>query len=268
MSICMICNEPLIMKDRIRPNIGTFECGHHFHLSCILTYSKLKMTTDCFKCFPSKVRNLPNFGEDRLIAMESLIDARSKMKKTENNNTWFNFNTTLQSMVNLGTALTTIKLKGYLPEDFIEKGISWKSLNKIYTVDSLLDFGFRWHHMIVMGFKPKDFKSLNWHHLSAVLDLKAADMMQTSMNIRDLASLNLEAYQLNELGFTWQDFVNMGGNATNMKLLTNDFQDFKTYFEPSQEQLFEAGFTEEKKQLYKNVAPKKTRKLKINGMVF
>ena len=63
-----------------------------------------------------------------------------------------------------------------------------------------------------MGFEASDFKMISWNHMQD-LDLTASDMLKTSMNIRDLAALKLEPYQLNELGFTWSDFVSMGGNA-------------------------------------------------------
>ena len=269
--ICTICNEPLIMKDRIRPNVATFECGHHFHLSCVLKHSKLKMTTSCFKCNPTSNMLLPNLSDNRILAMESLITARQNKDK-EVRNGWFsafNSKTSLLSMITMGSALSTIKMKGFIPEDFIEKGITWSKVMSVYTIDGLLNFGFRWHHMIIMGFKPKHFKSLNYDQMHDVLNLKASDILQTSLNIRDLCALQLEPYQLHELGFTWSDFVKMGGNATTLKLLSNDLEDFKTYFEPTQEQLFNAGFTEDEKLTsYKNVKVIKPKLKKRGGMVF
>lgn len=269
--ICTLCNEPLIMKGKIRPNIATFECGHHFHLGCVLKHSKMKMTNDCFKCSPGNSSFLPNLGDDRIVAMESLIQARQSNNK-ETTGGWFSSfksSASLQSMVNMGSSLSTIKLKGFLPEDFIEKGITWNKVKSVYTIDSLLNFGFRWHHMIVMGFKPKDFKSLSWDQMNITLNLTATDMLQTSMNIRDLGALQLEPYQLHEMGFTWNDFVKMGGNASTMKLLSTDLDDFKTYFEPSNQELFDAGFTEEKTlKSYKNVKVIQPKKVKRGGMVF
>ncbi len=166
-------------------------------------------------------------------------------------------------MVNAGASLSSIRLKGYVPDDFIQDHISWKKVQKTYTFDALMDFGFRWHHMLVMGFEPSDFKMVSWNHMQD-LDLTAADMLKTSMNIRDLAALQLEPYQLNELGFIWSDFIKMGGNAKNLKLLTDDMEDLKTYFEPDKDQLHQAGFTEKEKKSYKNVE-KTTKKL---GMIF
>ncbi len=260
---CILCNEPLIMKGSIRPNIATFECGHHFHLSCVLQHSKEKLTTKCFKCTPSVKFEL-NVGDDRIVAMETLIKARQDAKNKQTSS-WFFGSTTLGSMVSAGSSLSNIKLKGYVPEDFVQDSISWKKLQKMYTFDSLMDFGFRWHHMLVMGFEPADFKKISWDHMKDTLQLSASDMLKTSINIRDLAALKLESYQLHELGFTWSDFMKMGGNASNLKLLSDDMDDFQTYFEPDEDQLVKAGFREEEKG-YKNVKIKKNKKK--SGMIF
>ncbi len=258
--ICALCKQPLIMKGSIRPNVATFECGHHFHLDCTLQHAKSKMTIQCFKCKPTTAR-FPNLGDDRIIAMESLIKARQEAKSKQTSSWWAS--SSLKSMVGAGASLSSIQLKGYVPEDFIQDHISWKKLQKTYTFDALMDFGFRWHHMLVMGFEASDFKMISWNHMQD-LDLTASDMLKTSMNIRDLAALKLEPYQLNELGFTWSDFVSMGGNARNLKLLTDDMEDLKTYFEPDNEQLHKAGFNEVEKKSYKNVQ-KTTKK---SGMIF
>lgn len=257
---CSLCNQPLIMKGSIRPNIATFECGHHFHLDCTLRHAKEKMSTQCFKCNPVVV-HFANVGDDRIVAMETLIKARQDAKEKQTSSWWGQ--TSLKSMVNAGASLSTIRLKGYVPDDFIQDHISWKKVQKTYTFDALMDFGFRWHHMLVMGFEPSDFKMVSWNHMQD-LELTAADMLKTSMNIRDLAALQLEPYQLNELGFIWSDFIKMGGNAKNLKLLTDDMEDLKTYFEPDKDQLHQAGFTEKEKKSYKNVE-KPTKKL---GMIF
>lgn len=258
---CILCNEPLIMKGSVRPNIATFECGHHFHLSCVLKHSKEKMTNQCFKCVPT-LSDVPNLGDDRLVAMQTLICARQQAKEKQTSS-WFFGPTSLKSMVGVGSSLSSIKLKGYVPDDFIQDSISWKKLSKTYTFDALMDFGFRWHHMLVMGFEPTDFKQVSWEHMRDTLELTASDMLKTSIDIRELAALKLEAYQLHELGFTWSDFIKMGGNVRTLKLLTDDMEDLKTYFEPDADQLLKAGFNEEEKKQYKNVKP-----VKKSGMVF
>ena len=257
---CILCTAPLIMKGSVRPNIATFECGHHFHLDCTLQHAKEKMTTKCFKCTPSVYHEL-NLGDDRIIAMETLIKARKSAKEKETSS-WFFGSTSLKNMVNSGSSLSNIQLKGYVPEDFIQDSISWKKLQKMYTFDSLMDFGFRWHHMLVMGFEPSDFKKISWDHMRDTLSLSASDMLKTSINIRELAALQLESYQLHELGFTWSDFISMGGNASNLKLLTDDLEDFQTYFSPDETQMVKIGLFEEKG--YKNVKIKKNK----SGMIF
>ena len=93
-------------------------------------------------------------------------------------------------------------------------------------------------------------------------------MLQTSINLRELGSLELELYQLQELGFTWSDFVKMGGNSRSLKLLTDSIDDLITYFNPSKEQLFQAGFTEEKVKKENWKSEVKIKTVKVNGFVF
>lgn len=263
---CILCDQPIVMKDRIRPNVATFECGHHFHLTCVLHHSRAKLTTECFKCKPVKTTTFPNLSHDRILAMESLIQARQTKAKTTKG--WFNFGTSsLKGMVSNGSSLNSIALKGYSPEDFVEESIGWRQLSKVYTADALMEFGFKWNHLLTMGFEPRDFKFVPWHHIKDTLNLKASDILQTSINLRELAALDLELYQLQELGFAWSDFVKMGGNSRTLKLLTDNMDDLITYFNPTQEQLFTAGFTEEKviKEKWKSEVKAKP---KLGGFVF
>ncbi len=264
---CILCDQPIVMKDRIRPNVATFECGHHFHLSCVLHHSRDKLTTDCFKCKPVKTTSFPNLSHDRILAMETLIQARQNKAKTTKG--WFGFSSSsLKGMVSSGSSLNSIALKGYTPEDFIEESITWKQMSRVYTADALMDFGFQWNHLIMMGFEPKDFKKIPWHHIKDTLNLSASDILQTSINLRELGNLELELYQLEELGFTWSDFVKMGGNSRSLKLLTDSVDDLITYFNPSKEQLFQAGFTEEKVIKEKWKSEVKIKTVKVNGFVF
>ena len=130
-----------------------------------------------------------------------------------------------------------------MPEDFIEERISWKKVSKVYKVDGLLDFGFCWHHMIVMGFCPENFKSFSWQQLYTTLNIRAVDMLKTSINVRQLSELNLSIQNLKQLGFTWNDLVSMGGDVKTLRLLTSNLDDLKTYFSPTSEQLMSGGFT-------------------------
>ena len=92
----------------------------------------------------------------------------------------------------------------------------------IYKTSTLLNFGFKWHHMITMGFEPNHFKTLNWHQMTDVLKLTATDMLKTSISIRQLADLKFDLAHLHQMGFRMKEFKQIGGNCKTMSLITKD----------------------------------------------
>lgn len=255
---CILCNNQILKSGKVRPNVATFECGHEYHLSCILSHSKLRCTEKCPQCFPDFKMGI-NMSTERYEAIESLVLARRKDREiklektpqTSLNFGWFNNENSLAQLVSSGTSLNTLRIKGHMPEDFIEHQISWKRLADIYNVDALLEFGCKWHHMILMGFMPDDFKSMTWQQLYDTLQVRAPDMLKTSINVRQLGELKFSIQQIKQLGFTWKDFMNMDGNVKTLKSLTSNLSDLKTYFNPNNVEWEKAGFTRERINLYK-----------------
>tara|TARA_B100002051_G_C16711879_1_gene627097 strand:+ start:706 stop:1551 length:846 start_codon:yes stop_codon:yes gene_type:complete len=249
--MCDLCNTEIMMSGKVRPNVATFRCGHNFHLSCVLKYSKTRYSDNCPKCNPVQFNNVPNFGTDRQTSIETLVSARREHREIRSDvsylaavTNWFGKKSkALSTLVDYGTSLNTLQINGYLPEDFIENQVPWRTLSSRYTIDALLDFGFRWHHMVVMGFIPEDFKALSWQHMDDTLNLSATDMLRTSITIQQLADIKLSIQQIKQLGFTWKDLTDMGGTAKTFKLLTSNLNDLKTYFGPSDKDWEKAGFT-------------------------
>lgn len=247
---CTLCSETMVVSQTMRPNHATFECGHSFHLSCVLQYSKEKITNTCPICEP-RAGFFADFGDDRLKAMSILIDKRRKANKMEKPKgfLWFGGKTDLRSKVQSGTSLHTLKLNGYIPESFVEENVPYKQVANTYTMASIVDFGFRFHHMLVMGFQPEDFKKMSANQLDE-LEIKATDMLQTSITIHELAELGLDLYKLCEMKWTWADLRKIGGNCQTIRLITPNISELKTYFAPSMEDWEKAGFTAENMEKY------------------
>lgn len=257
---CILCSNEIEKSGTVRPNIATFDCGHEFHLDCVIDYCKSHYTKQCPSCYKNpNSKYKPNFSQERLLAIETLIEARRNNRETKTDtgylqglNSWFNSKkSTLISLVKNGTSLNTLKVNGYTPEDFIEQKISWKNLSSVYTADALIDYGFRFHHMIVMGFCPEHFKGFTWEQLYNTLQIRSDDMLKTSLTTRQLADLKFPIQNIRQLGFTWKDLVTMDGNVKTLRLLTDNLSDLKTYFNPSANDWENAGFTRERITLYK-----------------
>jgi len=250
---CVLCNDNLTVKNSLRPNSAVFECGHTFHLNCVIQYSKEKLTNTCPICHPEQNVFFANFGEDRLKAMAIQIEKRRQINKMEKPKSYFSLfstKTNLRSMINSGTSLQTLKLNGYIPESFVEQGIKFHEVASTYTMDSLIGFGFRFHHMMLMGFAPENFKKMSQNNMEE-LDINASDMLTTSINIHQLAGLGLSLPTLCQMKFTWADLRKIGGTCQTIRLLTPKLSEIKTYFSPTKEEWEAAGFTEEAMNKYK-----------------
>lgn len=242
---CTLCNDTILKSAGVRPNIATFECGHEFHLSCILTYSQENLSKICPICNEFNSARI-NLGDDRLIAIQTLIEARRAYKNNSKSGffSWFQ-EKSIPAMIRSGTSLESMKLKGITPEDIVENGIDWNTMVGVYKTSTLLNFGFKWHHMITMGFEPNHFKTLNWHQMTDVLKLTATDMLKTSISIRQLADLKFDLAHLHQMGFRMKEFKQIGGNCNTMSLITKDLSEIKTYLNPSGKDWEDLGFTKD-----------------------
>jgi len=180
------------------------------------------------------------------------IEKRREINKMEKPKSYFNLfgtKTNLRSMIQSGTSLHTLKLNGYIPESFIEEGIKWREVASTYTMAALIDFGMRFNHMLTMGITPENFKQMDVNQMEE-LEICASDMMSTSISIHQLAALGLSLPTLCQMKFTWADLRKIGGNCQTIRLLTPKLSELKTYFEPTETEWKEAGFTEDAMKKY------------------
>lgn len=249
---CSICHEK--MKNP-KTNVAVFDCGHKYHLSCVLSRATY-FNTKCSLC--SEAQNLklkPNLGDDRRIAMLSNIEARVKKHQMQPlpEKTFFksllNFLTpfkstpsTFKDYLNAGYKLSELKRMGYTPSDCLQESISWQTMRKNVTTSHLLQFGFNLKDMISLGIKPHELQDFTWSQLKHTLNVTAQDLLKLNMTLQELADLQYTPHQLNDLGFTWEIFSAMGGNVTTFSSFNMTIDDIKTYFNPTMNQWMDAGF--------------------------
>ena len=161
---------------------------------------------------------LPDFGTRRNLSMQAVIQARREPTQQ----------TTLleRARMALGGKATrsTVKLQGMMPEEFIERQLRWSDVT--YSMDSCIDFGFTWEHMIAMAIQPADLRAFQWKHLKK-LKIGAKEMMQTNISVHDLVALKYTPPQLRELGWTWKLLQEVGATQETLNMSA---QDLRTYF--------------------------------------
>ncbi len=243
---CRLCNKGISIR-----NTGTFECGHCFHLSCILShpYSSL-----CYECSPSTTL-LPDLGLDRNIAIAAQATSKIQQRQLKG----LVKNTFLQRIGNIITPLTPslthfsdhlshnkrlsfIASAGFGPSDACQERIQWSAIASTYSSHDILSFGFTWQNMVAMGITPEGVGKFTWQQQMNGLELTAQKLLQTNISLTELASLQYTTHQLVELGFDWSVLTQMGANVDNWGIFNFSLEDIKTYWNPSLTDLVSAGF--------------------------
>ena len=145
--------------------------------------------------------------------------------------------------------LSCIAKLGFEAKDAVHERVKWSEIASRYTADDILEFGFRWNHMVSMGITPAELKKFSWSAQSRTLELDATKMMQMNMAINELAQMDYTAHQLLELGFEWQMLSNMGANVSTWVQFGFSLEDVKRYWSPTLTQLVSAGFYDKNRVL-------------------
>ena len=165
----------------------------------------------------------PDFGTDQLQSMNAIIQARRTPQPSMT--LWQKATAMFQpSDLSVHKSLSTLKLQGFIPQDFVEQGIEWERIP--YTMDAIIDFGFRWHHMLSMNIQPHHLKPMEWRQFQR-LSIGAKEMMQTCLDVHDLVAIGLTPQQLHQMGWSWDHITAIGGTKDNIAISA---QDVNIYF--------------------------------------
>lgn len=246
--LCTLCETECGSK-----NIAVLNCGHTFHLSCILKNASQYSIT-CHTCNQDNGM-MCDLGDDRNISMNAELVAKCRKRQlqpTKPKTFLSRINDVLSPLtpkidtflehVLHNKNLDIIKNAGFGPEDAIRERLQWSTLSKTYSSDALLKFGFTWDHMIKMGIRPPEISKFSWSQQIHTLKIDAAKMLQMRMTISELASLRYTTHQLLELKFDWQTLTNMGANVETWNMFQFEIQDLKRYWKPTMSQWVAGGF--------------------------
>jgi hypothetical protein len=164
--------------------------------------------------------SVADLGEHLLVSMRAVIAARRQPREESFWTKHFYSKKELPKL--LGTSLTTLKMQGFLPQDFIEHQIAWKDFCA-YSIDDAIEFGFTFEHMSRMGFQPQHFQQFEWRHYKQ-LRVNADTMIQTCMSIHDLNALKLTPQQLHQLKWSWSKMRSIGATQSNVTISSSDRQ--------------------------------------------
>lgn len=246
MSVCALCNDSLGSKD-----LAVFSCGHTFHLTCVFD---VPHSTKCSTCHTS-VNLLPDLGTDRSVALAADVSAKIEQHRLKSSQPLSFFQNvqrmitpltpkarTMRDNVKHNKKLSIIRDLGFGPDDAVRERIPWSEIHSVYNGKEVLDFGFKWSHMVDMGILPCHLESFSWTQQKHYLKLNAEKMLKMRITITELASLGYTTHQLVELGFTWPILTQMGANVNTWRNFNFELVDIKRNWSPSLSQWVAAGF--------------------------
>lgn len=243
---CSLCSK--VITDR---NRAVFDCGHSFHLSCVLA---TPYSTQCSSC-PAHLDNRPDLGNDRSIAMNADVLQKISARRLKAAGA----PTFLQSFVHAISPLTpaaqnfvdhmkqnkklsVISAAGFSPEDAVQERVRFSDIVSRYDSKDILEFGFTWDHMVMLGILPSHIHHFSWTEQKHKLKLNAEKMLQMRLTMTELADMKYTTHQLVELGFNWQTLTSMGANVETWRRFNFELEDVKRYWQPTLSQWVSAGF--------------------------
>ena len=197
----------------------------------------------------------PDLGADREIVMSADIEAKIIERQLKSNEplTWMQKvtavispltpkATTFLEHIHHNTKLSVIRRLGFSPENAVQERISWSKFHSRYSGIDLLEFGFKWQHMVDMGIVPPQLNKFTWSEQQHKLKLNATSLLSIRMTISELARLKYSSHQLVELGFDWAVLSRMGATVDTWNLFKIPITDIKRYWSPTVSQWVAGGF--------------------------
>jgi len=245
-STCNLCCGPLTKK-----NIAIFQCGHTFHLNCVLA---VPFSSRCSTCNISN-EGAADVGHDRNIAMNADVIMKISERRLNPRSTSGMFNGIVQFMTPLtpkpqtfvdhikqNKKLCVIAASGFGPDDAVQERVQFSDIGYRYEAKDIIEFGFKWEHMVSLGILPTHLTHFTWTQQLHKLQLNAEKLLQMRLTITELADMHYTTHQLIELGFTWPVMASMGANVDTWKRFKFELEDIKRYWTPSLSQWVAAGF--------------------------
>ena len=254
---CVLCRQSL-PNDPTRPGVARFECGHIFHLRCVLNHAT-NFRTACPSCDIAKDL-APNLGGDRCIAIAANAAAARRRRmlyptapQSTGQRLWNalvgSSAVSLAQHIQRGTKINDLQRLGFGPDDLVAENVHWNTLVQKYNATDILNFGVRWNHAVRMGVRPSALKMFTWAQLRHCLNISARDLMSIDVSITDLAEMNISPAHLVDMGFDWKAMESLGASVETLKALSMSVADIKTYFKPNAREFERAGFYDKQRLL-------------------
>tara|TARA_A100001015_G_scaffold288001_1_gene358393 strand:+ start:1737 stop:2591 length:855 start_codon:yes stop_codon:yes gene_type:complete len=153
--------------------------------------------------------------------------------------------TTLIALVKKGKELNVINEMGFIPLDCLRESISWEVFRKKYTMKEILEWGMDFDTAVKMGLKPSQLGGNEGFTVVQSMHATNDELRNFICNLNYVRHSQWSPDILANIGFTFQELIDLGCNSKSMKEL-NQFtiKNIVLAWNPTAQEWINAGFGE------------------------
>ena len=153
--------------------------------------------------------------------------------------------TTFKQFVNSSEPLSNASNYGFAPLDCVRERIPWTTMRKKYSVRDLVQWGMNFEIAAKIGLKPSHLGGDKGFEILQEMGATEEQIKSFLFNYEAIKSSKFSPATLKNAGFSFQELVKHGCNASNMKQLEGfDIKTIVLSFKPTAEEWLMADFTD------------------------
>ena len=188
-----------------------------------------------------------DYGTDKTIGLAAMVEfARRQKGQTYERYLQKVRGMTFKNFLSSGESLENASNYGFAPIDAVRERISWTTLRKKYSVADLMNWGMTFDTAVKVGLKPSQIGGQKGFAVLKEMGATEEQLKEFLYNFDAIRSSGLTPSNLNDAGFSFQDLLDSGCSAKNMRLLEGfDIKSIVLAFKPTAEQWVKASFTDD-----------------------
>ena len=132
---------------------------------------------------------------------------------------------------------------GFSPLDCLTENITWATLRRAFSVESIMKFGMTFDVATKIGLEPSHFGGDEGYDIIKRMKATPKELHDFIDTIHKLKQTKWSPAVTKEAGFTFEQLIGMGGNAETFHPMEQwTIKNMELEFEPTGEQWLQAGF--------------------------
>lgn len=188
-----------------------------------------------------------DYGNNKQVGLAAMVE----YARTKNGQGYEKYLQKVRGMsfkhfVSGGETLENSSNYGFAPVDAVRERVSWTTLRKKYSVADLVNWGMTFETAVKIGLKPSQVGGSKGFEVLKNMGATEEQLKEFLYNFDAIKTSGLGPGHLKDAGFSFEDLLNAGCTANNMKQLEGfDIKSMVLAFEPTGQQWLAANFTDD-----------------------